>query len=136
MVSDMLEGHLQKIATITLERTPSQAKELLGTKLLSTERKADQEDTEKEPAANQMEDEQGKRYQEIPEVDVRMVYKDKIPLGTMKEILVHANLGHKGIGLIMTATRGDLHYIHQKAISLMTKRPLQEMEERPITEKQ
>ena len=74
MVSDMLEGHLQKISNITLKITPSQATELLGTELVSTEGKADQEDMEKEPAANQMEDDQGKQYQEMPEVDIGMVY--------------------------------------------------------------
>ena len=107
MVSDMLEGHLQKISNITLERTPSQATELLGTELVSTEKVADQEDTEKEPATNQMEDDHGKRYQEIP-----------------------------GIGLITPATGGDLRCKHSKAISLMTENPLQDSEEGPITDKQ
>ena len=65
-----------------------------------------------------------------------MVCKKRIPPGTMKRILVHANLRHKGIGLITPATGGDLHCIHPKAISLMTERLLQEMEEGPITEKQ
>ena len=36
MVSDMLEGHLQKLNNITLERMPSQATELLGTELIKT----------------------------------------------------------------------------------------------------
>ena len=54
----------------------------------------------------------------------------------MKEILVHANLGHEGIGLITPATGGDLCCVHPKAISLMTERPLQDLEEGPITEKQ
>ena len=136
MVSDMLEGHLQNISNITLERTPCQATELLGTELVSIERTADQEDTEEEPAANQIEDDQGKRYLEMPEVNVRMVYEDKIPSGTMKEILVHAKLGHEGIGLITPATGGDLRCIHLKAISLMTEWLLQETEEGPITDKQ
>ena len=65
-----------------------------------------------------------------------MVYEEKIPPGTMKDILVHANLGHKGIGLIPPATGGDLCCIHPKAISLMTECPLQDSEEGPITEKQ
>ena len=65
-----------------------------------------------------------------------MVYEEKISPGTMKEILVQANLGHEGIGLITPVTGGDLYCIHPKAISLMTERPLQETEEGPITEKQ
>ena len=65
-----------------------------------------------------------------------MVHEEKIPPGTMKQILVHANLGHKGIGLIKPATRGDIRCIHPKAISLMTEWLLQETEEGPITEKQ
>ena len=72
----------------------------------------------------------------MPELDLRLLYEEKIPPGTMKEILEHANLGHKGIGLITPATGGDLRCIHPKAISLMTERPLQETEEGPITEKQ
>ena len=54
----------------------------------------------------------------------------------MKEILVHANLGHKGVGLIMPVTGGDLRCIHPTAIRLMTKPALQDSEEGPITEKQ
>ena len=132
----MLQEHLQKIANITLKSTPGQATELLGTKLVNSEKKTDQEDMREEPTANQIEDDQGKRYQEMPKVDVQMVHKEKIPPGMMKQILVHANLGHKGIGLITPATGGDLHCIHPKTISLMTERLLQETEEGPITEKQ
>ena len=65
-----------------------------------------------------------------------MVHEEKIPPGTMKQILVHTNLGHKGIGLIKPATGGDLRCIHLKAISLMTERRLQEKEEGSITERQ
>ena len=43
MVSDMLEGHLQKISNITLKQTPSQATQLLGTKLVNTEEVLDKE---------------------------------------------------------------------------------------------
>ena len=42
MVSDMLEGHLQKISNITLKWTPSEATELLGTELVNTENVVDQ----------------------------------------------------------------------------------------------
>ena len=48
MVSEMLEGHLQKIANITLERTPSQAMELLETELITTKKTPDKGDREKE----------------------------------------------------------------------------------------
>ena len=60
MVSEMLESHLQKIANITLERTSSQATELLGTKLKKTDETPDKGDAKEEPAVNQMETEQGK----------------------------------------------------------------------------
>ena len=50
MVSEMLEGHLQKIANIMLERTPSQATELLGTELITTGETPDKGDAEEEPA--------------------------------------------------------------------------------------
>ena len=54
----------------------------------------------------------------------------------MKEILVQVNLGHEGVRLITPAPGGDLHCIHPKAISLMTERPLSELEDRPMTKKQ
>ena len=54
----------------------------------------------------------------------------------MKEILVHANLGHKGIGLFTPVAGEDLCCIHPKAISLMTKQPLNDSEGRPMTVKQ
>ena len=65
-----------------------------------------------------------------------MVQDEKIPPGTMKEILVHASLGHEGIGLITPIVGGDLICMYPKAISLMTERLMQETEEGPITEKQ
>ena len=40
--------------------------------------------SEKEPTTNQMECDQGKQYQEMPEVDVRIVQNKKILPGTMK----------------------------------------------------
>ena len=69
---------------------------------------------------SQIEDVQGKCYQEMPQVDVPMVREEKIPPGTMKQILVHASLGHEGIGLLMPITGGDLRCMHPKAKSLMT----------------
>ena len=81
MMSKMLESHLQKIANIMLERTPSQAMELLGTKLITTGKTPDKGDPEEEPAVNQMETDQGIQYQERPEVDVRTVRDERILLG-------------------------------------------------------
>ena len=49
MVSQMLEGHLKKVANITLERVPSQATELLGVELVNTEDSAGKDDTEESP---------------------------------------------------------------------------------------
>ena len=120
MVAGMLQEHLQKIANITLERTPSQATELLETEPVNTEKKMDQDHTKEEPTVNQIDDDQRKCYQEMPEVDIRMVHEERIPPGTMKQILVHASLGHEGIGLITPVTGGDLRCICPKAISLMT----------------
>ena len=116
-------GHQQKLANITLERTLSQATELLGTELIKTGKALDKGKAEKEPAASQMETDQGKGYQEMPEVDIQTVQDKRIPPGTMKEILVHANLGHKGIRLITPSAEGDLCCIHPKSICLMTKQP-------------
>ena len=65
-----------------------------------------------------------------------MVHDEKIPPGTMKEILVHASLGHEGISLITPMIGGHIRCMYPKAISLMTERPMQEIEEGPITEKQ
>ena len=50
--------------------------------------------------------------------------------------MVLANIGHKGIRLIMPAPRGDLRRIHPKAISLITKQLLGESEDKPMTAKQ
>ena len=78
MVAGMLQEHLQKIANITLERTPSQAMELLEAEPVNTEKKKDQDHTREEPTTNQIEDDQRKRYREMPEVDVRMVREERI----------------------------------------------------------
>ena len=69
-------------------------------------------------------------------MDVRTVQEERIPPGTMKEILVHANLGHKGIGLITPLAGGDLCCIHLKAICLMTKQPQNNEEDKAMTAKQ
>ena len=85
-VSQILEGHFKKIPNITLEQVASQATELLGTELVNTEKPSRKDASEREPTTNQMEINQEEQYQEIPEVDVRIVRDEKIPLGTMKEI--------------------------------------------------
>ena len=91
--------------------------------------------SEKEPTTNQMENDQRKQYQEMPKVDVRIVQDKKIPPGTMKKIVVQANIGHKGVRLITPAPGGDLYCIHPKAISLMTEWPLSQSEDRQMTAK-
>ena len=55
---------------------------------------------------------------------------------TMKEILVHANLGHEGIRLITPAAGGDLCCIHPKAICLMIEQPQNKVEDKAMTVKQ
>ena len=52
---------------------PSQAMELLGTELVNKGEPVGEGKSEKEPTTNQMESDQGKQYQEMPEVDVRIV---------------------------------------------------------------
>ena len=84
MMSDMLDGHLPKIANITLKWTTSQATNLLGTELVKTDETLDKGEAEMEPVANQIETDQGKRYQEMPDVDIQMEQDKRIPPGTMK----------------------------------------------------
>ena len=93
-------------------------------------------ESERELTINRMESPQGKRLQEILEVDIRIVQKEKIPPRTMREILVQANLRHKGIGLITPASGRDLDCIHPKTSSLMIKKSPSELEDKPMTEKQ
>ena len=52
MVAGMLQEHLQKIANITLERTPSQAMELLEAEPGNTEKKTGQDHIREEPTTN------------------------------------------------------------------------------------
>ena len=84
---------------------------------------------------NHMEEEKGKRYQAMPEVDVRTIQEEKINPVTMREILVHANMGHDEISLISPVWDLDNRCMYPRAISLMTARPLQEKVDGPITEK-
>ena len=85
---------------------------------------------------NHTEEVKGKRYQLMPELDVGTIQEEKINPGTMREILVHTNIGHEGIGLILPVWDLDNRCMYPQAISLMTTRPLQEKVEGPITEKQ
>ena len=55
MVAGMLQEHLQKTANITLERTPSQATELLEAESGNVEKKMDQDHVWEEPTTNQIE---------------------------------------------------------------------------------
>ena len=100
MVARMLQEHLQKIVNIMLRQTPSQATELLEAESQSLETKEAQEPVTEEPTINHTEEIRGKRYQAMPEVDIRTVQEEKIPPGTMKEILVYANTGYEGASLI------------------------------------
>ena len=85
---------------------------------------------------NHAEEVKGKRYQPMPKVDVRTIREEKINPRTMREILVHANMGHDGISLISPVWDLDNRCMYPWAISLMTARPLQEKVDGPITEKQ
>ena len=136
MVTGMLQEHLQKIANISLRQTPSQATELLEAEPQSLEIKEPQGSAEEEPTINHTEEIKGKHYQAMLKVDVRTVQEEKIPPGTMKEILVHANTGHEGTSLITPIWDLDNRCMHPRAISLMTTQPLQEEVDGPITEKE
>ena len=73
LVTRMLQEHLQKIGSVALRRTPSQATELLDTEPQNLQTKEQQEDTEKGSTMNHTEEVKGKRYQAMPEVDVQKV---------------------------------------------------------------
>ena len=73
IVSRMLQEHLQKIANVSLKRTPSQATELLDTEPQDLQTKEHQDSVEKEPTMNHTEEIKGWRYQAVPEVDVRTI---------------------------------------------------------------
>ena len=72
----------------------------------------------------------------MPEVDVQTIREEKINPGMMREILVHANIGHEGISLISPVWDLDNRCMYPRAISLTTTRPLQVKVDGPITEKQ
>ena len=110
--------------------------ELLEAEPQSSEMEKAQEHTKEETTISQIEEIWGKHYQAMPKLDVRTVQDEKIPPGTMKEIIVHASTGHEGVGLITPIVDRDIRCMHPRAISLMTTRPMQETEEGPITEKE
>ena len=103
MVSRMLEEHLKKVANITLERRPSQATELLGTEVVTWKEAAGKDSLDREPSHNQMENEPGKQYQEMPITPVMLVRDIKVLAGTMREVPVEMPIGLEGIGLITPA---------------------------------
>ena len=85
---------------------------------------------------NHTEEVKGKHYQAMPEVDMRTVRVETLEPGTMREIIVQANLGHEGAVLISPVRDLDSRHICPRAISIMTKRPLQVEEKGPMTAKQ
>ena len=54
----------------------------------------------------------------------------------MRNILVHANIGHEGVGLISPVWDLDNRCMYPRAISLMTTQPLQKKVDGPIMETQ
>ena len=56
MVAGMLQEHLQKIANVTLQRTPSHATELLEAEPQSSEREKAQEHAKEEPTISRTEE--------------------------------------------------------------------------------
>ena len=59
MVAGMLQKHLQKIANVTLQRTPSHATELLEAEPQSSEMEKVQEHAKEEPTISQTEEIRG-----------------------------------------------------------------------------
>ena len=108
MVAGMLQEHLQKMVNVTLERSPSQATELLEVEPQNSEKEKTPALMKEEPTMSQIEEIRGKHYQAMPEMDVRVVRDEKIPPGTMKEILVHTGIGHDGICLITPLVEGGI----------------------------
>ena len=78
MVSEMLEGHLQKVSKITLNRVPSQVTELLGMEMVNTTDPDGLDKPRVELTVNQMASVQREWYREMPEVDMRLVHKERI----------------------------------------------------------
>ena len=126
---------MQKLDKVVTDRMPSQA-----TKLLEVEPKKDNPEAPEASKAGQSinytEENDGRRYSEMPEMDVRTVQDEKLEPGTMRKIVVQADLGHEGAVLISPIRDLDSRYICLRTISLMTERPLQAEEHRPITAKQ
>ena len=73
IVGGMLQEHLQKIANITLQQTPSKAMELLEAEPQNSEKEKTQDHMKEEPTMSQIEEIRGKRCQAMPEVDVQTV---------------------------------------------------------------
>ena len=73
MVAGMLQEHLQKIANVTLERTPSQATELLEVEPQNSEKEKMPALMKEAPTMSQIEEIRGRCYQAMPEMDVRVV---------------------------------------------------------------
>ena len=129
MVSTILKEHLRKVANVTLERRPSQARELLGTKGVTEKAAAGATSSDQESSINQVEPRCGKRHHEIPMTPVTFVKDTKVPPGTMRELLVQILIGQEGIRLITSAYQhrdkeGSEHWtrrcLYPKAISLIT----------------
>ena len=132
----MLQEHLQKIGNVTLRQKPSQATELLDAEPQKLPNKEQQEETKTGSTMNHAVEVEEKRYQPMPKVDVRTIREEKINPGTMREILVHADMGHDGNGLLSPVWDLDNRCMYPRAISLMTNKPLQEKVDGPRMEKQ
>ena len=109
---------------------PSQFTELLDAEPQKLPTKERQEETKTGSTMK------GKRYQRMPKVDVRTIQEEKINPGTMREILVHANMGHDGISLISPVRDLDKRCMYPQATSLMTTRLLKKKVDSSIMEKQ
>ena len=91
----MLQEHLHKLEKVALARNPSQA-----TELLNSEPQKEVDMGMQGQTMNHTEEINGKHYKDMPKVDVRTVRKEALEPGTMREIIVQANLGHESAVLI------------------------------------
>ena len=134
-IKTMLEEYLQKLDNLALERLSSQA-----TKLLNSEpRQAELGKPDKrqiEQSANQVEEINGKRYHDMPEMDARTLRAEKIEPGTIREKVVQEDVGHDGAVLITPVRGHDDRYVCPRAIMLMTNQPLQYKPSEQLTGKQ
>ena len=62
-------------------------------------------------SVNHTEEINRKSYQDMPEVDARTVREERLEPGTMREVIVQADLGHEGAVLISPVRDWENRYV-------------------------